>query len=151
MWEIVYKQTPAPKYMDRLDVHDVMAMVLHKFHFDPNFSIPRLKEQLQNITLNTRTSYDAILVAMNFIYKLIHANQQLEWSPLAVYAVALWMACEVVENNRIAIQVWHERTQVPLRELKLVENVFRGSLGHQLYITSSEMDQFKLQFSKFLI
>eukprot|EP00834_Sanchytrium_tribonematis_P001416 NODE_34_length_36538_cov_0.612854.p24 type:complete len:145 gc:universal NODE_34_length_36538_cov_0.612854:33053-33487(+) len=131
-----------------LEIHNVIALILCKYHKCDD-SEEKVADELKIISRNTRADYEAILMAVNYIYKLVVLNDhKLDWKPNVVFAVALWISCEIRDQIQIEAQKWHEKTQIPMRDLKLVETVFKGSLGHQLFLTAAEFDQFKSEFSK---
>eukprot|EP00835_Amoeboradix_gromovi_P002950 NODE_180_length_15790_cov_0.586706.p8 type:complete len:145 gc:universal NODE_180_length_15790_cov_0.586706:7110-6676(-) len=129
------------------DIYRAVTMLLCKY---ANISYDdRIKDEIKCITQRTRPNIDSILLAVNYIYKLIVGNDhQLFWKPYVVYSTSLWIAMEIQELMQVDIHVWHEKTKIPLGELKKMELIIKGCLGHNLYLTPNEFDSFKIEFLK---
>ena len=118
-----------------------------------NYSIPTKNyncfEEIKLMTKMAKADEDMVLLAINYLYKLIVSQHyQLHWSPVLIYSTCLWLALETDTNYQIDIQGWHERTLLPIRDIKEMELIIRGSLGHQLMVTTTEFNEFKSEFLK---
>ena len=127
------------------EIHEAIALLLcnyAKVKYDDN-----VKDDIKIIIRNTKAEIDSILLAVNYIYKLVVANDhQLHWKPTTVFSTSLWIAIEVKDQIQIEIHKWHEKTSVSIRDLKSMEIIIKCSLGHQIYVSAQEFEMFKSEF-----
>lgn len=115
---------------------------------------PEFIRWTKEVLSTTQVSTNVVILAMLFIYRLKLANPTVKGragSEYRLLTVALMLGNKFLDDNTYTNKTWAEVTNIPVKEIHLMEVEFLSNVRYQLMVTLDEWSQWLQKINMFVM